>query len=70
MQDFHYRYNESPTWESAIPFRRSSHFYNLVPSLRMRGVTHPLLQYAFMTWCLIKQETRLHIASRLRRSLK
>jgi len=30
-------------------------YFLLVPRLRMRGNVHPLPQYIFMAWCLIKQ---------------
>jgi hypothetical protein len=34
--------------------------HQLVPRLRMLGVTPPLLQHLLMTWYLIKQQMRLH----------
>jgi len=32
-----------------------------MPRLRMIGATPPLPQYVYTTWCLIKQETGLHV---------
>jgi len=37
-----------------------------MPRLKMRGATPPLPQHVFRSWCLIKQEKRLHCVVRIK----
>jgi hypothetical protein len=42
---------------------------HLVPRSRMRGVTHPIPQYALMAWCSVKAQGQLYLYQKGREAL-